>query len=141
MFATRRSFPALLAKSQKGASILAAIFLITALAVLGALMTKLTIMSSQETINEFYSAQALYAAESGTDWAAYHILNNDTCTAGYPYTAVVPVSTDSSVDVNIICYQPGKNGQTINLYHITVTGKGGSGRAQRELMVQFTPTP
>lgn len=141
MFVTRHSIPALPIRSQRGASILAAIFLITALAVLGALMTKLTIMSSQETINEFYSAQALYAAESGTDWAAYHIINNDTCVAGYPYTATdIPVGSDSSVDVTISCSQPGKNGQTINLYYITVTGKAG-GRAQRQLMVQFIPTP
>lgn len=141
MFATHRSYPECLPRPQTGASILTAIFLITALAVLGALMTKLTIMSSKETINEFYSAQALYAAESGNDWAAYHILNNDTCTLGYPYTADVPISTDSSVTVVINCFQPGKNGQTINLYYITTTGKAGSGSAQRELRVQFIPTP
>lgn len=142
MFVTRHSSFAQPARTQHGASILAAIFLITALAVLGALMTKLTIMGSQETINEFYSAQALYAAESGTDWAAYHIIHNDTCTAGYPYTATaIPVSTDSSVEVNISCFQPGKNGQTINLYYITVTGNAGSGKAQRQLTVQFIPTP
>lgn len=141
MFVTRHSTPALPITSQRGASIISAIFLITALAVLGALMTKLTIMGSQETINEFYSAQALYAAESGTDWAAYHIINNDTCTSGYPYSATaIPVGTDSSVDVTISCAQPGKNGQTINLYHITVTGKAGNGRAQRQLKVQFIPT-
>ncbi len=140
MFVTRHRSPLALAGRQAGASILTAIFIITALSVLGALMTKITIMSSQETINEMYSAQALYAAESGTDWAAYHIINNDTCTVGYPYTADVPVSSSSSVDVSIDCFQPGKNGNTINLYYITVTGKAG-GKAQRELSVQFIPTP
>ena len=142
MFATPRRSPSQLNRYQKGASILTAIFLITALAVLGSLMTKLTITSNQETINEMYSAQALYAAESGTDWAAYHILNNDTCSAADypPYTATVPVSATSTVEVSINCAQTGKSNQTINLYHITVTGKAGGTRAQRQLTVQFIPT-
>jgi hypothetical protein len=29
---------------------------------------------------------------------------------------------------------------TINLYHITTTGKAGGGRAQRELTLPFIPT-
>jgi Tfp pilus assembly protein PilX len=132
---------------QRGAALISAVFLITALAVLGALMTKLTIISSKESIDEWYSTQALYAAESGADWAAYHIVNNDTCeSVGYPYAATIPVATDATVEVAITCTQPGKalpsggNNVTINLYHITTTGKAGGGRAQRELTLPFIPT-
>ncbi|MCW8917317.1 MAG: hypothetical protein OQL08_00665 [Gammaproteobacteria bacterium] len=146
MHATPRNGRAM-AHRQGGASIIAAIFLITALAVLGALMTKLTIMSSQETLNEWYSTQALYAAESGADWAAYHIINNDTCeSGGYPYSATVPVAAEATVEVAIRCAQPGKvlppgaSKVTINLYHITATGKAGNGRAQRQLQMPFVPT-
>lgn len=138
MCATHRSEPSL-KRYQHGASILTAIFLITALAVLGALMTKLTIMGSRETITEWYSAQALYAAESGTDWAAFHILSDDNCN-NYPYTNTVPVSAETSVNIDITCYKVGKNNSTINLYHIVTTGNA-TGMAQRQIAVQFIPTP
>ena len=141
MCAIRPNRSLALKHKQHGASIIAAVFLITGLAVLAALMTKLTIMGSKESINEWYSTQALYAADSGVDWAVYHILNNDSCeTTGYPYSATVPVSTTSTVEIDISCSAPGKNGQTINYYHITVTGKAGSGAAQRQLSMPFVPT-
>jgi hypothetical protein len=59
-----------ISKRHSGASLLTAVFLITALALLGALMTRLMVLSSTETIQEWYAAQSLYAAESGVDWAA-----------------------------------------------------------------------
>jgi type II secretory pathway component PulK len=63
-------------KRQRGASLITAVFLITALAALGALMTRLTIHGSVVTINELLSSRALHAAESGIDWAVYDIINN-----------------------------------------------------------------
>ena len=63
-------------RKQRGASLITAVFLITALAVLATLMTRLTIHGSVVTINEYFSARALSAAESGIDWAVYDIINN-----------------------------------------------------------------
>ena len=57
---------------QRGAALIAAIFVITALAALGGLMTQLLVLGSEETIDEWYSAQALYAAESGVEWSIYN---------------------------------------------------------------------
>lgn len=61
---------------QRGASLITAIFLITALAALAALMTRLMVHGSVVTVNEYFSARALSAAESGIDWAIYDITNN-----------------------------------------------------------------
>jgi len=57
------------AKRQRGVSLVAAIFLTTAMALLGALLIRLLIVGSQETLQEWYSSQALYAAETGVNWA------------------------------------------------------------------------
>lgn len=64
------------AHKQRGASLITAIFLITALATLAALMTRLNVHGSVVTVNEYFSARALSAAESGIDWAIYDIANN-----------------------------------------------------------------
>ncbi len=67
---------------ERGASLITAIFLITALAALGALMTRLTVHGNRVTFNEYLSARAFNAAESGLDWALYDIVMNTTGTAG-----------------------------------------------------------
>lgn len=126
-------------RQQCGASLISAVFLITALAVLGALMTKLTQFTSTQTVKEWYGAQALYAAESAISAAAYDIITTDDC-APRSDTAVT-VSSNSSALYSAICRQPGQSGRTVNLYEITATGTAGSGsyQAQRRIIVQFIP--
>lgn len=117
---------------QRGASMIAAIFVITALAGLGAVMTQLLVSGSEETINEWYSAQALYAAESGVEYAVY--------TGGGTANLVV-VANRAWVDVNMatIAYGGGKT-----LYTLTSVGRAGgtvagTSRAYRQLNVQYMP--
>lgn len=124
-----------LAARQRGASLVMAIFLITALAALGGLLTQLLVLGSEETINEWYSAQALYAAESGVEWAARDIsaggsggISNGVVLTDQAWmtTTVSPVSI---------------GGRT--LYTITSTGSAGglvsAPRTQRRIVVQFMP--
>jgi len=129
---------------QRGASLITAVFLITGLAVLGAMMTRMMTLSSTETIGEWNSAQALYAAESGVDWAARYIVDNDTCPVSYPYTATPPASKvvvpgRAWFDLTISCTQK----DSFNLYSISSVGKAGGTSAspstQRTLEVLFSP--
>lgn len=124
---------------QKGASLITAVFLITALAILAALMTKLIQFGSHKTVKEWHGAQALYAAESTISAATYDIVSNDNC-AARPNTNVA-VDSNSSGVYSISCNQPGQSGRTVNLYEITATGTAGSGnyQAQRRIIVQFIP--
>ena len=119
---------------QSGVSLITAVFLITGLAVLAALMTRLTVLQSAETISEWYSAQALYAAESGLDWAAQDILSGNT-----GVTVNTPVTTNSWVSTTINSVASGSR----TLYTITSNGKAGgtatSPRVQRQLVVKFMP--
>ncbi len=123
------------AARQRGASLVMAIFLITALAALGGLLTQLLVLGSEETINEWYSAQALYAAESGVEWAARDIRagGSGSISNGVVLTDRAWMTTSVSA-VNI-------GGRT--LYHITSTGSAGglvsAPRAQRRIVVQFMP--
>lgn len=117
---------------QRGAALIAAIFVITALAALGGLMTQLLVLGSEETIDEWYSAQALYAAESGVEWSIYN--------GGASNTDRVVVSGRAWFDVNVATtnFAGGKT-----LYIITSTGKAGgtaaNPRTQRQIVVQYMP--
>lgn len=117
---------------QRGAALVATIFVITGLAALGALMTQLLVLGSEETIDEWYSTQALYAAESGVDWSIYN--------SGASNTNQVVVSGSAWFDVSVTTtnYAGGKT-----LYVITSTGKAGgtaaSPRTQRQIVVRYMP--
>lgn len=132
--------------SQRGASIITAIFLITALAVLAALMTKMTIMSSTEIMSDWYSAQALYAAESGVDWGAHRIVNTLAVPAGCPAVASPDTSTGHVVSSGHSWFDVSITWSTVDsmcLYTITSSGMAGGSTsapaAQRQLQILFTP--
>jgi MSHA biogenesis protein MshP len=122
---------------QRGAALIAAIFVITALAALGALMTQLLMLGSEETIDEWYSSQALYAAESGVDWAIWDLTVNGGSGASTNSTVVNNqawmTTTVSTLTIN----------GTNNLYTITSTGTAGgtsgSPQTQRQIVVQYMP--
>jgi Tfp pilus assembly protein PilX len=128
-----------LPRAQRGASVIAAIFLITALALLGAMMTRMLTLSSTESIDEWHSAQALYAAESGIDWGARHIEETNSCT-GHSSTGHTVISGRSWFDIDIRCTQL----DAFPLYTITSTGKAGADSAnpisQRQLEVIYSPS-
>ena len=122
---------------QRGAALIAAIFVITALAALGGLMTQLLVLGSEETIDEWYSSQALYAAESGVDWAIRDLTVNGG-TGVTTNSTVVNNRAWMSTTVSTVTI----NG-TSNLYTITSTGTAGgtaaNPRTQRQIVVQFMP--
>lgn len=122
---------------QRGVALIMAIFVITALAALGALMTQLLVLGSEETIDEWYSSQALYAAESGVDWAIWDLtVNGGTGTSTNSTVVSGQVWMTTTVNTVII------NG-TNRLYTITSTGTAGgtsgSPRTQRQIVVQYMP--
>lgn len=136
MYATERI--TCLPRSQRGASLITAVFLITALAVLAALTTKLTQFTNTKTLKEWYAVQALASAESAVSAAAYDIINANNCAARTGVTVTV-ASGSASYDAS--CSQPGLGGNTVNLYQIAATGSAGSGdhQATRRIVVQLAP--
>lgn len=138
MFVTRFSV------KERGASLIAAVFLITGLATLGALMTKLMVSGQNETIKEWYAQQAIYAAESAVSYAAYDLFTEYTAdpTNCLSRTDIaVAIATNISALYSIYCRQPGQNSKTINYYEITATGTASSGdyMVEREIVVHLIP--
>lgn len=61
--------------SQRGASLIVAVFLLVVLAGLGAFAVRLTLMQQQTVNSALLASQAFHAAKSGISWAAHRALN------------------------------------------------------------------
>lgn len=65
-------------KSERGGSLIAAVFLVLILAMMGVIVTVYTISSAEEAGNEYLSVQAFYYAETGIYAALTDITDNNT---------------------------------------------------------------
>jgi len=90
--------------SQRGFSIVTAIFLLVVLAALGAFAVRINTLQQQGVTEGLRAAQAFHAARSGVEWAAYRALNGGACapatlslseagTQGFTVTIACSVST------------------------------------------------
>ncbi len=126
---------------QRGAALVTAAFLLTGLAALGALMVRLAVFGSDESVAAWHATQALHAAESGLDWAMHRIVFTSTppnCDDGDGSDQVVVTgrawftvdAQDASVHGVTIC-------------RLTSTGKGGGSSANpvatRRITATFMP--
>lgn len=126
-------------KRQRGTSIITAIFLITALAVLAAAMTRMTIHSAIVTTDDFLAQQALYAAESGVDWAAYNLISGG---GGVTADTVVTANSWFTTRVSSWTIDTGSANQRTYFEIISIGEAGGTAstpRVQRMVTIYFMP--
>jgi Tfp pilus assembly protein PilX len=121
---------------QQGVSIITAIFLLVGLSALGAAMTRMLVTQSLHTTDEWLSAQALYAAESGVQFAAYQLNRSSP-----PVCSLT--ATDQSVTTQSwfsIRTQPRTLG-SVAVCEIIATGKAGGSAGmpvvQRQILVTY----
>lgn len=88
------------AQSQRGVSLLAALFLITVLALLGGAAARLAGVGAQTVTISVLSARALHAAVSGAEWGAYQALVNGSCT---PATLNMSAAGVAGFQVEVTC--------------------------------------
>ena len=122
-------------RRQAGLSLLAAVFLLTGLAVFGAVLTRLAAQGQDALLDEWDAARALYAAESGVQWAARDLL-----TGGSGSVSDAPLDGgDAWFSTSVAQVTVGGR----SLYTITATGSAGGSaaapRAQRRVVVEFMP--
>jgi Tfp pilus assembly protein PilX len=117
-------------------SLITAVFLLVGLGVLGAVMARMIVTQSQQTIDAWYSSQALYAAESGVQYAAYQLNRSSpaACSLSLTDYEVSPGSWFS------IATRPVTLGAVL-VCQITATGKAGNAAAnpavQRQIVVTY----
>lgn len=125
---------------QQGVSLIAAVFAVMGLSLLGLIAVQLMVTTSQNQIASWNAEQALYAAESGVDWAAHQINQSGSCDLT---TNDRPLQTGAGIEA---WFDVSSESVTIdggNVCSVTVTGKAGgtssSPEAQRELEILYAP--
>ena len=118
---------------QQGVSLITAIFLLVGLSTLGAAMTQMIVTQSLLTTDAWLSSQALYAAETGVQYAAYRLNRTSPATCNLSVTNNT-VGTDSWFSISA---SPG----SVDACEITATGKAGNSSAspavQRQIVVTY----
>lgn len=111
-----------LLKSQKGFSIVTAIFILLVLAVLGGFMVTMSGTQSRTSLWALQGARAYHAARSGLEWGGFQALVNNACNSSTTLTV-------EGFTVNLACQPEGpysEGGQTYFVYHLTSLAEWGS---------------
>ena len=116
--------------NNRGASLIAAVFLILVLSFLGWVMVSMSTLASRESVNELYSARAYYDACSAAEVAIVLIDQGDITAAGQTYYQFEQGTAE--VDAQL---------EAIDYWKLTVTATNGSDGsadyAKRRLLVKF----
>lgn len=112
-------------RRQRGIALVAAVFLIVVLAVLGVFAVRLGTLESQTVSAELRAAQAFHAAKSGIAWAAHRALNGGWCAV---QTLDLTEAGAAGFDVTVQCTQSAhvEGGVTTNVFVIDVLAESGS---------------
>jgi MSHA biogenesis protein MshP len=107
--------------SQKGFSLITAIFILLVLAVLGVFMVTMSGVQSRTTLWALQGARAYHAARSGLEWGGYRALVDNSC---------LPSTTFSvgSFNVTVECQPEGpfvEGLQTYTVFRITSLAESG----------------
>ncbi|MFN0318436.1 MAG: agglutinin biogenesis protein MshP [Burkholderiales bacterium] len=137
-----------LERTQRGFSMMSAIFLIVVLALLGAAMAKFSIMQHTSSTLDFEGVRAYQAARAGIEWGLYRILDPDTapsatlpsCWAG---SANVTLGGDLSPFTTLVsCTSASTTEDTDNItvYRIVATASQGTAGTQNYIERQVEST-
>ena len=134
------------AKTQRGFSLISAIFLLVVIAALGTFAVTLSTTQQQSSAMDVMGARAYQAARAGIEWGAYQVLRNaGACAATTPLPAGTFPGTLSGFTVIVACSrtQPVENGAIVNVYQITSTARQGTaltaGFVERQISATIAP--
>lgn len=110
---------------QRGFALVAAIFLIVVLALLGIVIVRVSGVQHQTVNVALLGARAYEAARSGIEWAAFQALNAASCTTT---TLNMTEGGLDGFDVDVICSSTThtETGNTYNIYRIDVVAMQGT---------------
>ena len=125
-------------KNQKGVSIVAAIFLITALALLATAAVQIVSTGQQSISQEITSVKAYFAAQTGLQWGMYQAVY---ATPNTTQALTLSNSGLTNTSVNIVFLKSTFDSNTY--YQLTTTGNYSSTASpeysSRQLRLRFKP--
>lgn len=109
---------------QRGFTLIAAIFLIVVLAVLGVYMIAISGTQHHTTMLAGLGAQGYHAARAGTEWAAFRALNGSPCSG--TLSGLGGTLAGYTVEVSCIETEHSQAGDNVKIWSITSTATRGT---------------
>lgn len=133
-------------KMQKGFSLVSAVFLLVVLAVLGTYAVTISTVQRQTSTYSVLGTRALFAADSGVQWAIRSVLSAGNCGA-FPasFTLSGGASGGFQVDTECSLSTYTETPQTYNVYSLRVTAHlgnvGDTDYISRTIRARITDAP
>jgi MSHA biogenesis protein MshP len=112
---------------QRGLAVVAAIFLLVVLGLLGAMIVALSSTQQVGQARDLAGSSAYFAARTGIEWGVYQVLRNGSCTAGSTLPALGGSATGLTVSVNCTASGPfDEGGNSVLVYKLVSTATRGT---------------
>lgn len=110
-------------RAQRGVSLVAALFLIVVLAMLGLFAVRVGASGEQDVTAQLLGSRALAAARSGIEYGAYRAMVANTCIV--PFNVNVPLTQGAlaGFTANVTCVRSNHSGYFT--YEVTATARRG----------------
>jgi MSHA biogenesis protein MshP len=117
-------------KTQRGFAIVAAIFLLVVLALLGAVIVSLSSTQQMGVTRDLQGSRAYFAARVGTEWGVYQALQASSCAASSTLPALAGSAAGFTVQVQCARFPAvgsfDEGGAAVVVYQITSTATQGT---------------
>jgi len=129
----------------RGFALVLALFLIVALAAIGAYLVTVSNVQVETGVMDEQAARAYQAARAGLDWGAYRVLRNTTCPGGTTTIALPANLAGFYAEVTCTAFGPeNEGGSPVSTFRIVSTGcnatpcSSGTGATYVERQLQLT---
>jgi len=111
--------------AQRGFTLIAAIFLLVAVAGLVVFMTNIRVVQQTTLVYGIQGARAMQAARSGIEWGIHDAIVNGSCAGSTSFTIARPTLDNFSVEVQCAATTHTEGVTAITTYQLTSIASGG----------------
>jgi MSHA biogenesis protein MshP len=130
---------------QRGFSLVASIFILVVLGVLGAAMVTINTLQHTSVAQVLHAARAYQAARAGVEWATFRVVNDGACVANGNIALLDPVLSGFQVTVNCTSTNHQETNRCFNVYHLRSSAQqgtlGGVDFTSRQIEAKVTDAP
>lgn len=115
-------------KSQRGFSLVTAIFLLVVVAALMSSIINLSVVQHSTVVMSVQGARALQAARSALEYGVFLALNSDTCNVSQPLSFLPAEPALNSFNISLSCVMTPhlEDTRTVNVYELSATASSGT---------------
>jgi MSHA biogenesis protein MshP len=130
---------------QRGFSLVASIFILVVLGLLGAAMVTINSVQHTTVAQALQAAHAYEAARAGVEWATHRVVNDGACVANGNIALTDPVLAGFQVTMNCASTSHQETNRCFNVYHLRASAQrsvlGNIDFVSRQIEAKVTDAP